>query len=185
VAAAGEGPQTIRLNFDSPQNLSRITLVFEEHEIARTQEFVLSWKPAGADDWRELRRQQFNFSPPGTTTEWEEVQHIPGAVSGLEVRITPSMAGGGKHRWHGSSWNRLSSVSNSFGSSGLCAREGVGLQGQIPPCCCLADSFSLVQGPRHRRPLYVSENILCQQKRKSARHPTILRGTRALSKRRF
>jgi hypothetical protein len=94
--AAGEGPQTIRLNFDSPQNLSRITLVFEEHETARTQEFVLSWKPAGANDWRELRRQQFNFSPPGTTTEREEFQHIPGGVSGLEIRITPSIGGGGK-----------------------------------------------------------------------------------------
>ena len=94
--AAGEGPQTIRLNFDSPQNLSQITLVFEEHETARTQEFVLLWKPAGAADWRELRRQQFNFSPPGTATEREEVQHIPGAVSGLELRITPSVGGGGK-----------------------------------------------------------------------------------------
>ena len=86
---AGEGPQTIRLNFDSPQTLSRITLVFEEHDTARTQEFVLSWKPAGANDCGK-----FNFSPPATTTEREEVQHIPGAVSGLEVRITPSIGGG-------------------------------------------------------------------------------------------
>ena len=51
---AGEGPQTIRLNFDSPQTLSRITLVFEEHDTARTQEFVLSWKPAGANDCGSL-----------------------------------------------------------------------------------------------------------------------------------
>ena len=94
--AADKGPQTIRLNFDFPQNLSQITLVFEEHETARTQEFVLSWKPAGADDWRELRRQQFNFSPPGTTMEREEIKHIPGGVSGLELRITPSVGGGGK-----------------------------------------------------------------------------------------
>ncbi len=39
------GPQTIRLVFDQPQKLKLISLVFEENEIARTQEFVLRWSP--------------------------------------------------------------------------------------------------------------------------------------------
>ena len=43
--AAGPGTQTIRLLFDQPQRLRRISLAFEENEIKRTQEFVLRWSP--------------------------------------------------------------------------------------------------------------------------------------------
>src|SRR3984957_10328449 len=39
--AAAPGSQTIRLVFDQPQQLRRISLVFEENEAARTQEFIL------------------------------------------------------------------------------------------------------------------------------------------------
>src|SRR5207245_10851234 len=39
--AAQSGAQTIRLLFDEPQELKRISLVFIEDEITRTQEFVL------------------------------------------------------------------------------------------------------------------------------------------------
>ena len=43
------GAQTIRLIFDQPQKLKRISLVFEESETERTQEFVLRWSQmAGA-----------------------------------------------------------------------------------------------------------------------------------------
>src|SRR5216117_2646344 len=39
--AAEPGVQTIRLVFDEPQELKRISLVFEEDEMTRTQEFEL------------------------------------------------------------------------------------------------------------------------------------------------
>src|SRR5207248_7813113 len=39
--AAQPGAQIIRLVFDEPQKLKRVSLVFEEKEIKRTQEFVL------------------------------------------------------------------------------------------------------------------------------------------------
>src|SRR4029077_14246736 len=41
--AADPGTQTIRLIFDSPQNLRRIFLAFEDNEAFRMQEFVLRW----------------------------------------------------------------------------------------------------------------------------------------------
>jgi hypothetical protein len=41
--AANSGTQTIRLIFDEPQRLTRSSLVFEETETERTQEFVLRW----------------------------------------------------------------------------------------------------------------------------------------------
>src|ERR1700757_4665555 len=69
--AANTGTQTIRLLFDHPQRLSRISLVFEETETERTQEFVLRWSPDGGRSFREIVRQQWNFSPLSTIREVE------------------------------------------------------------------------------------------------------------------
>src|SRR6188472_2982799 len=52
--AAAPGPQTIRLVFDQPQRLKKISLVFEENETTRTQEFVLRWSPDGGSSFREI-----------------------------------------------------------------------------------------------------------------------------------
>jgi len=56
--AAEPGPQTIRLVFDQPQRLRRISLVFAEREPARTQEFVVRWSSDGGSSFREIVRQQ-------------------------------------------------------------------------------------------------------------------------------
>src|SRR5256886_10731861 len=64
--AAMPGTETIRLVFDQPQKLKQISLVFEEKEVARTQEFVLRWSFDGGNSFREIVRQQWNFSPPET-----------------------------------------------------------------------------------------------------------------------
>src|SRR2546429_446402 len=53
--AAEPGPQTIRLIFDQPQKLKQISLVFEEKEIQRTQEFVLRWSSDGGNSFQLLR----------------------------------------------------------------------------------------------------------------------------------
>ena len=45
--AAAPGKQTIRIVFDEPQSLTRVLLVFEEHVVARSQEFVLRWRADG------------------------------------------------------------------------------------------------------------------------------------------
>jgi len=92
--ASGPGTQTIRLIFDRPQKLKRISLVFEEKETSRTQEFVLRWSPNPEGALREIVRQQWNFSPPHTTTEIEEYRVELRDVSVLELTITPDIAGG-------------------------------------------------------------------------------------------
>jgi hypothetical protein len=61
--AANPGTQIIRLIFDEPQTLRRILLVFEDRENTRTQEFVLRWSPGTGRSFREIVRQQWNFSP--------------------------------------------------------------------------------------------------------------------------
>ena len=92
--AAGPGPQTIRLLFDKPQPLQRIHLDFKEAEVARMQEFVLRWSPDNGKSYREIVRQQWNFSPPGTVREIEEYAVAISDVTVLELSIVPDKSGG-------------------------------------------------------------------------------------------
>jgi hypothetical protein len=92
--AAEAGTQTIRLVFDQPQRLKRISVVFEEKEIARTQEFVLRWSADGGNSFREIVRQQWNFSPPETIREIEEYQVELASITVLELIIVPNVSGG-------------------------------------------------------------------------------------------
>src|ERR1700730_11064889 len=85
--AADSGTQTIRLVFDVPQRIRRIWLVFEETETERSQEFVLRWFSDGA--FREIVRQQWNFSPPATTREIEDYRVELSKVTVLELVIVP------------------------------------------------------------------------------------------------
>ena len=92
--AAAPGSQTIRLVFDQPQKLKQISLVFEEKEVARTQEFALRWSSDGGSSFREIIRQQWNFSPPETMREVEEYQVELSNVTILELSIVPNTSGG-------------------------------------------------------------------------------------------
>lgn len=93
--AEGPGTQTIRLLFDQPQRIKRISLVFEESETARTQEFVLLWSADAGGPLKEIVRQQWNFSPPEPKREVEEYQVELSSVTVLELVIKPNIAGGG------------------------------------------------------------------------------------------
>lgn len=92
--AAGPGSQTIRLVFDHPQRVGGISLVFEEDEMGRTQEFVLRWSPDGGSSFKEIVRQQWNFSPPGSTRELEDYRVDLCNVTVLELVIKPDISGG-------------------------------------------------------------------------------------------
>src|SRR5437762_7024095 len=92
--AAQAGEQTIRLLFDNVQRLTRIELLFHEDRQARTQEFVLRWSPDGGQSYREIVRQQYNFSPPGVTREFEDYAVDLAGVTTLELRIVPDISGG-------------------------------------------------------------------------------------------
>ncbi|MGC2725710.1 MAG: hypothetical protein WA224_17240 [Candidatus Acidiferrales bacterium] len=92
--AANPGPQTIRLVFDEPQKHRRIWLAFEDSENARTQEFVLRWFPDAGHSFREIVRQQWNFSPPNSIRETEDYPVELSAVTALELMIVPDTAGG-------------------------------------------------------------------------------------------
>jgi hypothetical protein len=92
--AGGRGEQAIRLRFDQPQRLQRIRLRFVETETERTQEFSLRWWGDDGGAGRELVRQQWNFSPRGSTTEIEDYRVDLDAVLVLELTIHPDPGGG-------------------------------------------------------------------------------------------
>jgi hypothetical protein len=92
--AAESGTQTIRLIFNQPQSLRRISLVFEETETERTQEFVMGWSADGGRSFREIVRQQWNFSPPSSIREVEEYRVELADVTVLELVIVPDISRG-------------------------------------------------------------------------------------------
>ena len=92
--AAQPGEQTIRLLFDEPRRLKRIHLWFQEDEQERTQEFVLRWSSDGGQSYREIVRQQYNFSPPDVAREAEDYDVELDGVTALELKIVPDISGG-------------------------------------------------------------------------------------------
>ena len=91
--AAQPGEQTIRLLFDEPVKLRRIHLLFREDQQERTQEFVLRWSPNHGESYREIVRQQYNFSPLAAS-EMENYRVDLDGVTVLELRILPDIRGG-------------------------------------------------------------------------------------------
>ena len=91
--AARPGQQRIRLLFAHPQQLRRIQLNFVEHRAERTQEYVLRWSPDGGSSFREVVRQQWNFSPQGSTSETEDHHVELSGVTMLELSIIPDING--------------------------------------------------------------------------------------------
>lgn len=88
--AAAPGQQTIRLLFAQPRQLHRIRLCFVETTAPRTQEYLLRWSADG-QSFREIVRQQWNFSPHGSTSETEEHRVDLAGVKVLELAITPDI----------------------------------------------------------------------------------------------
>ena len=95
--AADPGQQIIRLTFDEPQNLRLIHLVFHEQEQERLQEYTLRWSSGVGQPYREIVRQQYNFSPPTTTTEAEDYKVNLDSCAELELSIVPDLRGSSAH----------------------------------------------------------------------------------------
>ena len=92
--AADAGRQTIRIIFDDPQRINGIHLRFEEEQQPRTQEFVLQWSSGNGDPFREIVRQQYNFSPGSSTEEQENYTLTIDNVKVVALTIVPDVGGG-------------------------------------------------------------------------------------------
>jgi len=89
--ASQKGEQQIRLIFDEPLVVRRIQLHFVEPKCPRLQEFALRWLTADGGKPREIVRQQWNFSPAGSTSELEDYEVNLEGVSALELDIKPDL----------------------------------------------------------------------------------------------
>jgi hypothetical protein len=87
------GDQTVVLAFDTAQNINIVSLEIEETEVSRTQEVTLATSRDGGQTYRELLRQEFNFSPSGTTFEHEEWRLAAEGITNLRVWIRPDKGG--------------------------------------------------------------------------------------------
>ena len=83
------GEQVVILAFDVPQRISKVSLEVEEQTISRTQELALSVSMDGGKTYRELVRQEYNFSSPGSTFEREEWTVSADMVTHLRLLIKP------------------------------------------------------------------------------------------------
>lgn len=92
--ASQSGEQFIRLLFDDVQSIHHIRLEFKEDHQQRTQAFVLRWSADDGLSYREIVRQQYNFSPPDITREIEVYNVDLAAVTILELSIIPDISGG-------------------------------------------------------------------------------------------
>ena len=92
--AAQKGKQIIRIILDKPRPLRRIRLEFSETEIERTQEFTLRWSAESGGPFRDIVRQQWSFSPHGSTNEVEDYQVNLDSVSVLELALKPDLTPG-------------------------------------------------------------------------------------------
>ena len=91
--ATEPGEQTLVLVFDTPQTIHQMIVEVEEPEVSRTQELRLSVSHDGGQTYRELRRQDYNFSPPGTTFEREDWVVMAEGVTHLHLWMKPDKGG--------------------------------------------------------------------------------------------
>jgi len=92
--AAAPGKQTIRLIFNSPQQIQRILLSFVEPHVNRTQEYDLRWSSDDGQTFHEIVRQQWNFNTHDATRQTEDYHVDLNDVTVLELTIIPDISGG-------------------------------------------------------------------------------------------
>jgi hypothetical protein len=85
--ASETGPQIVRLHFDEPLTIHRIHLHFIEKSTDRSQEFAIF--AGSGTELREIVRQQFTFSPGGSTEEIEDYTVSLDGVTVMELKIDP------------------------------------------------------------------------------------------------
>lgn len=93
--AAEPGEQTIWISFNAPQRIRQISVGFLIAD-PRTHEFVLSWSGDGGVTYRQIARQQFNFSA-ATPREDEDFFPELAAATDLKLVIRPDIANDGVH----------------------------------------------------------------------------------------
>jgi hypothetical protein len=88
--------ETVLLEFDRLQKISRLIFEAEERDFERTQEVRLEVSCDNGISFRALLVQEFVFSPRGATFQREDVRREVEDVSHLRLVIVPNKSGSGR-----------------------------------------------------------------------------------------
>jgi hypothetical protein len=91
--AAEPGDQTLIVAFDTPERLRQVCLEVEEPDVSRVQELQVAISCDGGATYRDLLRQEYNFSPSGATFEREEWAVDAEGVTHVRIVIRPDKGG--------------------------------------------------------------------------------------------
>ena len=91
--AGQPGTQTVIVAFDAPQPIIRVLVDIYEPDVERTQEMDVSISTDGGSTYRHVVRQEYNFSPPGTSYEHEQWSVATDGVTHLKVTVKPDKGG--------------------------------------------------------------------------------------------
>jgi hypothetical protein len=95
MSARADTIEHIVLEFDRPQTISRLVYEVEEATRERTQEVRVEVSEDGAQTYRQILVQEYNFSPGGATYQREEQRLDLGRVTHLRLTIVPNKNGSG------------------------------------------------------------------------------------------
>lgn len=90
--------ETLLIEFDRRQTISRLIFEVEERERARTQEVRLEVSCDGGGSFRQLLVQEFVFSPRGATFQREDLRLGIEDASHIRLTIVPNKSGSGRAR---------------------------------------------------------------------------------------
>jgi hypothetical protein len=90
--------ETLLIEFDQLQNLSRLVYEAEERLLERTQEVCVEASCDGGSSFRSLLVQEFVFSPLGATFQREDLRLSVASASHLRLTIVPNKNGAGRAR---------------------------------------------------------------------------------------
>ncbi len=88
--------ETLLIEFDQPQNISRLIFEVEERQFERTQEVRLEVSCDSGISFRALLVQEFVFSPRGATFQREDVHRNVQGVNHMRLVIVPNKSGSGR-----------------------------------------------------------------------------------------
>lgn len=83
------GLQVLVFKFDTPQSITRVIYEIKEQEVARTQEVCFEVSTDSGANFREILRQEYNFSPGGSTFQREELKLDLHQITDLKMIIKP------------------------------------------------------------------------------------------------
>jgi len=88
--------EILLIEFDQPQNISRLILEAEERQLERTQEIRLEVSCDAGISFRQLLVQEFVFSPRGATFQREDLRVSVAGASHFRLTVVPNKNGSGR-----------------------------------------------------------------------------------------